>query len=96
MPLLAWSAAGGDGCALPCTQAAFRYALEVNVVAPLALTQALLPRLRAAAGAAEGGRVLHLGTGVAHAVQPGTGTYGITKLAFHRTCWHVHTVHRTH
>jgi benzil reductase ((S)-benzoin forming) len=61
---------------------AFRYSLEVNVVAPLALTQALLPRLSAAGSG--GGRVLHLGTGVAHMVQPGTGTYGISKLAFHR------------
>ena len=61
---------------------AFRYALEVNVVAPLALTQALLPRLSSASSG--GGRVLHLGTGVAHTVQPGTGTYGISKLAFHR------------
>jgi benzil reductase ((S)-benzoin forming) len=62
---------------------AFREALEVNVVAPLALTQALLPRLSAVPGS-DGGRVLHLGTGVAHMVQPGTGTYGISKLAFHR------------
>lgn len=61
---------------------AFRYALEVNVVAPLALTQALLPRLSCAGSG--GGRVLHLGTGVAHRVQPGTGIYGISKLAFHR------------
>jgi short-subunit dehydrogenase len=61
---------------------AFRYAMEVNVVAPLALTQALLPRLSTASSG--GGRVLHLGTGVAHMVQPGTGIYGISKLAFHR------------
>ena len=36
----------------------FRYAMEVNVVAPLALTQALVPRL---AQCSRGGRVLHLG-----------------------------------
>eukprot|EP00929_Paragymnodinium_shiwhaense_P050323 TRINITY_DN25340_c0_g1_i1.p1 TRINITY_DN25340_c0_g1~~TRINITY_DN25340_c0_g1_i1.p1 ORF type:complete len:292 (+),score=71.71 TRINITY_DN25340_c0_g1_i1:63-878(+) len=58
----------------------FRYAMEVNVTAPLALTQALLPRLKEG----DGGRVLHLGTGVAHMVQPGTGIYGVTKAAFHR------------
>jgi len=31
-----------------------------------------------------GGRVLHLGTSVAHSPQKGTLTYGITKKAFHR------------
>ena len=30
------------------------------------------------------GRVLHLGTGVAHQLQIGTSKYGITKLAFFR------------
>lgn len=57
----------------------FEEALRVNVVAPLALFQALLPRLRAG-----GGRVLHLGTSVAHAPQRGTATYGVTKACFHR------------
>merc|ERR1712050_583271 len=57
----------------------FEEALRVNVVAPLALTQALLPRL-----VAGGGRVLHLGTSVAHRPQQGTATYGVTKAAFHR------------
>ena len=56
------------------------YAVAVNVTAPLFLTQALLPRLRAAGG----GRILHLGTGVAFGAQLGTTTYGVTKMAFHR------------
>lgn len=57
----------------------FETALRVNVVAPLALAQSLLPRLR------EGrGRILHLGTSVAFRPQRGTATYGITKMAFHR------------
>ena len=58
----------------------FRYAFEVNVTAPLDLSQRLLPRLRAtAARTGVAGRILHLGTGVAHNVQRGSGTYGITK-----------------
>ena len=57
----------------------FRYAMDVNVIAPLALSQALFSRLKNA-----NGRILHLGTGVARTVQRGTGTYGITKLAFYR------------
>lgn len=73
----------------------FRYALEVNVVAPLALTQGLLPLLQVhdtGDGAiAGGGRVLHLGTGVAQTVQRGTGTYGVTKLAFFRLYQQLHT-----
>ena len=54
--------------------------MDVNVVAPLALSQALFPRLRDSGN----GRILHLGTGVASTVQRGTGTYGVTKLAFYR------------
>ena len=57
----------------------FEASLQVNVVAPLALSQALIPRLRASEG-----RILHLGTSVAFHPQPGTATYGITKMAFHR------------
>lgn len=63
----------------------FEYALQVNVVAPLALVQLLLPSLkRCSTSTAKGGRVLHLGTSVAHKPQPGTLTYGVTKMAFHR------------
>ena len=57
----------------------FSYAMDVNVVAPLALTQGFLPRLKESKG-----RILHIGTGVAFRAQPGTATYGITKMAFHR------------
>jgi len=61
------------------------YAFQVNVVAPLALVQLLLPALqRARQHTAKSGRVLHLGTSVAHTPQPGTLTYGVTKLAFYR------------
>ena len=56
-----------------------RYAMDVNVVAPLALTQGFLPRLRESSG-----RILHVGTGVAFRPQPGTCMYGVTKMAFHR------------
>ncbi|MCA1776952.1 MAG: SDR family oxidoreductase [Loktanella sp.] len=52
-------------------------AFDVNVVAPLALTQALLPMLRQAAPA----RVLLVGAGIADRPQPGTGIYGISKAA---------------
>jgi short-subunit dehydrogenase len=57
----------------------WQYALEVNLTAPLFLTQALMPQLEKGAG-----RVLHLGTGVAHNPQQGTAVYGITKSAFYR------------
>jgi len=57
----------------------FSYAMSVNVVGPLALTQGFLPRLKEAKG-----RIVHLGTGVAFRPQLGTATYGITKMAFQR------------
>ena len=53
-------------------------ALRVNLLAPLALVQDLLPALRLGAG-----RVLHLGTSVAHHPQEGSLTYGITKVELH-------------
>jgi len=58
---------------------AFSYAMSVNVVGPLALTQGFLSQLKGS-----GGRILHLGTGVAFRPQLGTATYGITKMAFQR------------
>jgi len=58
---------------------AFSYAMAVNVVGPLALTQGFLSRLKN-----DKGRILHLGTGVAFRPQLGTATYGITKMAFQR------------
>jgi len=55
------------------------YALKVNVVAPMALVQLMRRNLQTGKG-----RVLHLGTSVAHVPQKGTLTYGVTKMAFHR------------
>ena len=55
-------------------------ALAVNVTAPLALTQGLLPLLRAA----HPSRVLMVGAGIADRPQPGTGSYGISKKALTR------------
>ncbi|KAF0280422.1 SDR family oxidoreductase [Spiribacter aquaticus] len=55
-------------------------ALAVNVTAPLALTQGLLPLLRAAYPS----RVLMVGAGIADRPQPGTGSYGISKKALAR------------
>lgn len=78
--LLVQNAAIGDPA--PLTQLDVRHfeqALAVNVVAPLALFQSFLPHLQRGKG-----RVLHLGTSVAFHPQPGTATYGITKMAFHR------------
>jgi NAD(P)-dependent dehydrogenase (short-subunit alcohol dehydrogenase family) len=63
----------------------FEETLRANVVAPLALTQAFLPALqRSAAQDTRGGRILHLGTGVAHEAQASTCAYGVSKMAFHR------------
>ncbi|CAK0859963.1 unnamed protein product [Prorocentrum cordatum] len=77
--LLVHNAAIGDPAPLESLAVAhFEESLRVNVVAPLALTQALLPLLRG------GGRVLHLGTSVAHTPQRATATYGVTKAAFFR------------
>ena len=61
----------------------FRYTLDVNVVAPLSLSQMFFTKLSNNKNI-NGGRILHLGTGVAHQIQRGTGTYGISKLAFYR------------
>jgi short-subunit dehydrogenase len=54
----------------------FRQALEVNVVAPLALTQAALPALRRAHGA-----VLNISSDAAVVPYPTWGGYGATKAA---------------
>jgi benzil reductase ((S)-benzoin forming) len=51
---------------------AWRYAMAVNLEAPIFLTQALLPRLR-------GGRVLHISSGAAHGPLAGWGAYCISK-----------------
>ncbi len=48
---------------------------ELHVKAPLRLTQLLLPHLE------DGGRVLHISSGLAHHPLPGMAAYGITKSA---------------
>ena len=78
--LLVQNAAIGDPDRLPDVDVAhLELALQVNLIAPLALTQALLPALVRGQG-----RILHLGTSVAHNPQEGSLTYGVTKMAFHR------------
>src|SRR3954465_718048 len=56
--------------------AALEHILRVNVVAPLALTQRLLPALRSA-----GGRVLNVSSDVAVEPYAGWGGYGASKAA---------------
>jgi len=51
--------------------------LAVNVVAPVALTRALLPAL------ARGARVLHVSSGAAHGAVAGWGPYCVSKAALH-------------
>jgi NAD(P)-dependent dehydrogenase (short-subunit alcohol dehydrogenase family) len=55
---------------------ALRAVLDTNVVAPLALTQLLLPALRSA-----GGRVVAVSSDAAVAAYPGWGGYGASKAA---------------
>ena len=56
--------------------AAVRSVLETNVVAPLALTQALLPALERAAGT-----VVAVSSDAAQGAYPGWGVYGASKAA---------------
>ena len=56
----------------------FRLANVINVEAPLAITQALLPLLQETHG-----RVLHISSGAAHSNLPGWTTYCTTKAAMH-------------
>jgi NAD(P)-dependent dehydrogenase (short-subunit alcohol dehydrogenase family) len=56
--------------------AALEHILQVNVVAPLALTQRLLPALRSA-----GGRVLDISSDAAVEAYAGWGGYGASKAA---------------
>ena len=59
---------------------ALAQAFAVNVTAPLALSQSLMPHLLAGAPA----RIMFVGAGIADRPQPGTGIYGITKKALAR------------
>jgi benzil reductase ((S)-benzoin forming) len=64
-------------------RSAFGSHMETNLVAPLFLTQALLPRLE------EGARVLHVSSGAAHRAINGWGPYCVSKAALHMLtqCW---------
>lgn len=71
-------------------RAALRAHLETNLVAPLFLTQAFLPRLP------RGARVLHISSGAAHRPQAGWGPYCMSKSAFHMLyqCWQTELAER--
>lgn len=60
---------------------AFRSCLEVNVLAPLALTQQLLPQLRE-----RGGAVLSITSDAAVEAYSGWGGYGASKAALEQAC----------
>jgi NAD(P)-dependent dehydrogenase (short-subunit alcohol dehydrogenase family) len=50
--------------------------IEVNLLGPLRMTQALLPALRRGEG-----RIVNVTSGASHIVMPGTGLYSASKLA---------------
>ncbi len=54
----------------------WRESLEINVLAPVELTRALLPALRRAAG-----QVLLINSGLGHRTMPGGGAYSASKFA---------------
>jgi NAD(P)-dependent dehydrogenase (short-subunit alcohol dehydrogenase family) len=60
---------------------ALRDAFEVNVIAPVALTQLLLPLLRDSAAQGGGGAVLNVTSDAAVEAYAGWGGYGATKAA---------------
>lgn len=59
----------------------FQEAMAVNVSAPMLLTQSLLPLLT---GHEPASRIVMVGAGMDKRVQPGTGSYGISKMALFR------------
>ncbi|MEC7378345.1 MAG: SDR family oxidoreductase [Pseudomonadota bacterium] len=59
----------------------FQEALAVNVSAPMMLSQKLLPRMR---GGEPASRIVMVGAGMDKQAQPGTGSYGISKMALRR------------
>jgi len=59
----------------------FQQAMAVNVSAPMLLTQSLLPLLT---GGIPTPRIVMVGAGMDKYVQPGTGSYGISKMAMRR------------
>lgn len=66
--------------------AAWRQAMEINLNAPLFLTQALLPRLH-------GGRILHISSGAARSPLAGWGAYCVSKAAFYMLYQMLNTEH---
>ncbi|MDR5897561.1 SDR family NAD(P)-dependent oxidoreductase [Halomonas vilamensis] len=56
-------------------------ALQLNVVAPLALIRALMPHLERRYPPC---RIVLVGAGIDRHAQPGTGTYGVSKMALRR------------
>jgi NAD(P)-dependent dehydrogenase (short-subunit alcohol dehydrogenase family) len=58
-----------------------RAAFEVNVIAPIALTQLLLPTLRSSASRSGGGAVLNITSDAAVEAYAGWGGYGAAKAA---------------
>lgn len=58
----------------------FRSVLELNLVAPLAMMQAVLPTMRRQ----EAGRIINISSGTTFADVPGTGAYVASKIALER------------
>jgi NAD(P)-dependent dehydrogenase (short-subunit alcohol dehydrogenase family) len=71
---------GQFGAVMDLSPQALRQQLDTNVVAPMAVTQALLPRLRAAAPAA---CVAHIGSVSGVTTTPFAGAYCASKAALH-------------
>ncbi|HXW44179.1 MAG TPA: SDR family oxidoreductase [Streptosporangiaceae bacterium] len=55
----------------------FRRVLDLNVVSVVAMTQAVLPAMRAEGG----GRIVNIGSGTTRGARPGVGAYAATKSA---------------
>lgn len=66
--------------------AAWRTAMQINLEAPLFLTQALLPRLA-------GGRVLHISSGAARNALAGWGAYCVSKAGLYMLYQMLNTEH---
>lgn len=60
---------------------AMQRSLAVNVTGSLALTQKILPVLRQTGGHS---RIMFVGAGIDENIQPGTGPYGVSKMALKR------------
>ncbi|MEU6058247.1 SDR family oxidoreductase [Streptomyces sp. NPDC047097] len=58
----------------------FRALLELNLIAPLVLTQAVLPRMREQAG----GAIVNVSSGITWSTLPGSGAYAASKAALQK------------